>query len=155
MPDAPCARVDQHGLAGLEPPELEEAVVGRPERHRNGSSVVGAHAVGDLPGEPGRHGPPLGVRAVEPHGHGAIANREPLYVGTHLRHDAGGLVADDVGHLGQVAAEPAERVAALDAHGLDVDQDVARADDGIGDILVAEDVGCTGFVIDGSFHTRS
>ena len=96
----------------------------------NGTGTAAASSVltpsGIFQAKPAGHRAPLGVRAVEPDRHGAVPHREALHVGAHLGHRAGGLVADDVRHPGQVAAEPAEGVAALDAHRLDVDQDVAR-----------------------------
>src|SRR5262249_819639 len=61
-------------------------------------------------------------------------------------------VTDDVGHGGHLAAGPVQRVAALDADRLDVDEHAARIHDGISDILVAKDVGRSGLVVHGSFH---
>ncbi len=80
---------------------------------------------------------------------------KPADVGPDLGHRAGTLVADHVGHPGQVPAQPVEGVATLNADGLDVDEDVARAGRGIGHVLVAEDVGCAGLVVHRCFHDRT
>ena len=135
------AGVDQRRLPRLQAAEFEEAVVGRPEGHRDAGRLVGGDAVGDLPGETLRHRPALGVRAVEADRDGAVSDLEAAYVGTHLGHGARALVAHHVGHPGQVATQPAERVASLDADRLDLHQDVAGAGHGVGHVLVAEDVG--------------
>ncbi len=95
------------------------------------------------------------MRAVEPHGDGAVPHREARHVRADLGHGAGGLVADDVRHPGQVAPQPVERVATLDADRLHVDEDVARAAHGVGDVLVAEDVRRAGLVVHRCLHTRS
>ena len=152
-PDAAGPGVDERGLPRLQAPELEEAVVGRAEGHRDAGRVVGARAVGDLPGERFGRGAALGVGAVDADGHGAVPDCEAAHVRAHLADGARALVAHDVRRLPDVAAQAIERVAALDTDRLDVDQDVARADDRIGDVLVAEDVGCSRLVIDRCLHT--
>ena len=95
------------------------------------------------------------MRAVEAHRDGPVPHREAADVGADLGHRAGALVPDDVGHPGQVAAQPVERVAALDADRLDVDQDVARTDHGVGHVLVAEHVGRPGLVVHRCLHDRT
>ena len=60
------------------------------------------------------------------------------------------------GTRGHVAAEPAQGVAALDAHRLDVDQDVARhRPPGRARPRNGTPSGVAGLVVNGSFHTRS
>ena len=99
--------------------------------------------------------PALGVRAVQPHRHGAVPHGEAPDVGADRGHRAGSLVPDHVGDPGQVAPQPVERVAALDAHRLDVDQHIARAHLGVRHVLVAEHLGCPGLVVHRCFHDRT
>ena len=147
--------MDQRRLAIPQTPEFEEAVVGRPERHGDAGGLVRRDPVGDSPGERRRHGPSLGVRAVDPDRHRAVPHREARHVGAHLGDGARALVAHDVGHRVELPAEAAEGVATLDADGLDVDEDVARTSDGVGHLLVAENIRRPRFVIDRCSHTRS
>ena len=120
--------MDQRGLPRLQAAELEEAVVGRAEGNGHAGGSVRRHAVGDLPGEALGRGPALGVRPVQPDGDGTVPHREAAHRRPDLGHRSRALVAHDVGHPGQVPAQPVERVTALDADRLDVDQDVARSD---------------------------
>ena len=80
---------------------------------------------------------------------------KPCDVRPDLGHRAGALVPDDVGHPGQLAAQPVQRVAALDAHRLDVDQDVARPGHGVRHVLVAEHLGRPGLVVHRCLHDRT
>ena len=70
-------------------------------------------------------------------------------------HDAGALVADDVGNRREVAAQPVEGVAALDADRLHPDQDVARPAGRVGHVLVAEHVGAARLVVHRCLHGSS
>ena len=155
--DAHPARpgVDQRGLPGLQVAEFEEAVVGRSEGDGDAGRPVGRHALGDLPGERLGHRPALCMRPVEAHRHGPVPDREAAHVGTHLGHGAGALVAHHVGHPGQVAAEPVERVAPFDADRLDVHQDVAGSRHGVGHVLVPEHVGRPRLVVHRCLHERT
>src|SRR5438445_370717 len=67
----------------------------------------------------------------------------------------GALVTDDVGLRRHLAAGAVEGVAAFDADGFDVDHHAAGEPLGVGHVLVAEDVGRTGLVIDGGLHERT
>ena len=109
-------------------------------------------AVGYRPRDHRGHGHALGVRAPEVRADDALAD---LAIGdalADLDDRARALVADDVRHGGHLAAGPVQRVAALDADRLDLDDDPARIHLGIRDVLVAEDVGRTGLVVDGGLH---
>ncbi len=81
------------------------------------------------------------MRAVDADGYGSVASGKPVDVCSDLGHRARALVADDVRGLPDRATKPVERVAALNAHGLDVDQDVARPHHRVGHLFVAEDIG--------------
>src|ERR1700722_957409 len=50
-PDASGTGMNQSRLARFQVPELEQAIVGRPERHRHAGRLVGGELVGNLPGE--------------------------------------------------------------------------------------------------------
>ena len=65
--DADTARsgLDEHGLARLEVPELEQAVVRGPERDRHARARHEIGTVGDHPCEHRRHRDDLGVRSPQ------------------------------------------------------------------------------------------
>ncbi len=155
MPTPPAPAWISAVSPACETPELEEAVVGRAEGNRHAGRRVRRHAVGDLPGEALGRGPALGVRPVEPDGDGPVPHCETTHRRPDLDDRPRALVTHDVRHPGQVPAQPVQRVTALDADRLDVDQDVSRSHDGIGHVLVTEDVGCSCLVIDGGLHTCS
>ena len=135
-----------------------------PNSKRQSSAVpnaTGTHAtatdvgaVGDRPGEDRRDRGELGVRAPEVRRDDPLADVTIGHALADLADRARALVADDVGHGRHLAAGAVERVAALDADRLDLDEHAAVVTDGIGDVFVAEHVGRTGLVVHGSFHGR-
>jgi hypothetical protein len=60
---AGASGLDQGDLAGLQASELEQAVVGGAEGHRDHRGLLGGEAVRDLPGGLGGDGAELGVAA--------------------------------------------------------------------------------------------
>ncbi len=147
--------MDEGRLAGLQVTELEEAVVRRAERHRHARRVVGRHAFRDPPGEGRRCDPTFGVGSVHADRDHPVPHGEAVDLGADLGHGAGALVSDDVGQAGEVSAQAIERVTALDADRLDVDQDVAGTSRGIGHVLVPEHLGRTRLVVHRCFHDRT
>ena len=134
--------------------ELEEAVVGGAERDRDARDRDDVGAVGDRPRDDRRDRDQLGVRTPEHRRDDALADVTIGHVGADLADRARALVADDVRRHRQHAAGAVQRVAAFDADRLDLDQDAAGWADGIGDVLVAEDVRRAGLVVHGSLHGR-
>lgn len=108
--------------------------------------------VGDLPGGHGGHREQLGVGAEQARGHDPVADGPVGDARPDLDDRAGGLVADDVGVGDERAARAVERVASLDRHGLDLHQHGAGGGLGVGDVLVAEDLGRSVAVVDGGLH---
>jgi hypothetical protein len=146
------ARLDQHRLAGLEAAELEQAVVRRSEGHRDDRGVARVEAVRDRPAIAGRHRPQFGVAAEAVAGGDLLADLQMGDLGADLDDFAGRLVADDVRHAHQRPAPAVQRVAALDGDGQHPDDDALGVADGIGDVLVLQDVGGSVLVVDGGFH---
>ena len=151
-PHAAGAGVDEHGLAGLEPAELEEAVVGGAEGDRNGGSDLGGEALGDLPAERLARHPLLGMRAVGRGAHDAISDDEARDTVADLEDGPSRLVAHDVRHRGELTSEAVERVTALDADGLHSDANLSRPRDGVGDLLEDEDLGSAVVVVHRCLH---
>ena len=86
--------------------------------------------------------------------HHAIAHLELRDLVSGLYDSAGALVADNVRHAGELAAQAVERVTAFDADGLDLDQHLGRPGLRVGHLLVTEDLGSAVLVVDGCIHGR-
>ena len=148
--------MDEGRLARLQVAELEEAVVGRAEGDRHAGRVVGRRRSSGI-----FQANPSGVArrsACEPSIPTVTARSPTAKPRTSAPTAAtvpAALVPDHVGDPGQVAAQPVERVAALDAHRLDVDQHVARTHLRVGHLLVAEHLGRPGLVVHRCLHDRT
>ena len=152
--DAAGAGLDEDGLTRLEVAELEQAVVGGAERHRDAGGGHNVGAVGDGPCHQGGDGDELGVGARQHGGDDPLADPAVLDALADLPDRAGALVADDVGRRRHLPTAAVESVAALDADGLDLDEHAPGEDGGVGHVLIAEDVGRTGLVVHGCLHRR-
>ena len=155
MPTPPAPAWIEHGLARLQPTELEEAVVGGTERDRHARDRNEIGAVGHRPRQDLGNGHQLRVRAREVGAHDPLPDRAVGDAFADLADRARALVADDVRRRGHLATRTVERVAALDADRLDRDDHTAGIHHRIGDVFVAEDVGRTGLVVHGGFHART
>jgi hypothetical protein len=150
--NAAPAALDQHRFAGLQAPELEEAVVGGAERDRHARGLLDREAVGHDPRRAHGHRAQRGVRAERAHRDHALPDAPVGDLGADLADHAGALVADDVRTRGQFAAGAAEHVAALDADRLHLDQHALGVALRVGHVLVAEDARAPGLVVDGGLH---
>ena len=146
------ARLDEHGLAGLQVAELEQAIVGRAELDRNRGGEVDVHRIGDRIGRARGHADQLCVGAVARGGGDLLAHGEAGDAFAHGLHRARRLVANDVGHRCEHATLAVEQVAALDADGADLDEQASGPDNGVGHVFIAKDFGTAGGVVNGCFH---
>ncbi len=117
-PDATGGRVDEHGLPGGQPAEVEQAVVGGDERDRHGRGLgegpPGGHR--DEQAGIGHRGRAESTGEQAEH---AITDGEPGDVRRDFGDDTGGLGPEDSGRIG-VHAERDEDIAEVDpgrAHG--------------------------------------
>ena len=154
QPDAARTGLHEHRLARPEVPELEEAVVGRTELDRDAGGLVDREPVGDRVHRRRRHRRQLGVAAEAHRRHDRLADGERRDVGTDLADPARGLVPHHVRRRRHRAAGAVQQVAALDPDGLDLEDDPARAQGGVGHVDVPEDVGPAGPVEGRGFHRR-
>jgi hypothetical protein len=142
-------------LAGLEVTELEQGIVGGAERHRDTGCLLGREGGRDRPAEPFRCCAQLGVRAVHPNRHHPVTRAQPGDLVADSKDGTGALVPHDLGGGGDFVARPVQRVAALDADRLDSHEHPVGGHGGIGDILVAEDLGAARVVVDRGLHVCS
>ena len=93
--------------------------------------------------------------AVRPHCHHPVTRAQPGDLVADGKDGAGALVAHDVGGGGDFVARPVQRVAAFDADRLDPHEHPVGGHGGIGDVLVAEDLGAARVVVDRGLHVCS
>ena len=71
----------------------------------------------------------------------------------HLHHHTGTLIAHHVRCGGHVATEAVQGVATFNADGLDAKHQFVVHRNGIGNLFVTKNVGCSGLVVDSSLHS--
>ena len=138
--DATGRAQDEQRLAGRDHRAIRESVEGGGVGEQRGGADLERDRVGQLhDGQLGERDA-LGVAAVEHRGRDAIADGELRDAAADGGDDARHLAArrERHGRLELVLAVRDEDVGEVDAAGLDVDQDLARRGDGLGDLVDLE-----------------
>ena len=148
----PRTALDQHGLIRAQVPGRMQAPVGRAEGDRNRRGHAEVEPFGQRPARLGRHRPQLRVRAVHPHCRDRLTDREPPHVATDFDNLASGRIADDVGIMRWCLRRSIDRVATLDRHGLDLNQEAIVGAGGVRHIDVPQYLGLTRCVVRCCFH---
>jgi hypothetical protein len=164
------ARVHQHGLAPLKPPELEQRIIGGAERHRHARSLIGRQTGRDRPARILRRHPQLRVRPIRTAGHHPVPGTEPgdstadrqdsacARVPDYLRSDgclrSTRRLASGAQNLPRprLTARPVQRVATLDADRLDPHQHPAAGQLRVRDLFVPEHLRASRRVIHRGLH---
>ena len=155
QPHAARARLDEYRLARLQVAVLEEAVVGGAIGDRDRRGLFDRIAVGYQEALTPSHLSKLCVRPEREDRGDPLARLALGHLGADLDDGSRRLVADAVRCRCHDAAGATQDVAALDAHRLDANRDALGMTLGIRHVFVAEDVGPTGFVVDGCLHGGS
>jgi hypothetical protein len=144
--------VDEGRLALLDSAELEKAIVGGAEWHRDTGRLPKGDPFREYPAERSGHRSKLRVGSIKPNRYHPIPFGEIKYLPSDVDHRSGTLIADDMGDLPHVASGAVEGIATFDADRLDAYEDVLSGHDWIGNIFVPKHVWTAGVVVNGCLH---